>query len=517
LPRTASRGPWLLAVAVALTGTAAAVHYANAGLSVSHYDARAHLVVARRVFDSLFPGWQQIGGVWLPLPHLLNMIPVQVDAWYRTGASAIAISILSMATAAWALASLLIRLTGSRVAAVAGAALLLANPNLLYLQSTPMTEPLLFGTTLLAAAWTAEWLDRDPPAGWMKPGVALAAACLTRYEALPISAAIVGLACAVLLRRGAPGPVVLRSAVGLAAPPFLALVLFTLNSRWTMGIWFIPSDFYVAENVEALGRPLEAWRQVRVGLYRLSGSALVWTAYLGLALTAIAFVRSKARAPLVLVAALAAAALLPWYAYVQGHPFRIRYDVPLVVAASALAACAIALLPALLRPLAAGAVVALALVQAPPLDPAAPVVVESRRDARNMAGRRTVTAYLTEHYDGTGILASMGSLAHYMHDLSHAGFHIHDFLHEGNGELWPCALDGARGLVGWVLIEERAEGGDALFHHAKREPRFLSRFERVSEGGGVALYRRQPQRPNTEVTETPHHLSSGDLGRSSEP
>ena len=44
----------------------AAPHYARAGLAVSHYDARAHLVVARRILDSLMPGWQQIGAVWLP-------------------------------------------------------------------------------------------------------------------------------------------------------------------------------------------------------------------------------------------------------------------------------------------------------------------------------------------------------------------------------------------------------------------------------------------------------------------
>jgi hypothetical protein len=41
------------------------------------------------------------------------------------------------------------------------------------------------------------------------------------------------------------------------------------------------------------------------------------------------------------------------------------------------------------------------------------------------------------------------------------------------------------------LIEERAEGGDALYHHANREERFLAGFERVAEGGGVALYQRR--------------------------
>ncbi len=31
------------------------------------------------------------------------------------------------------------------------------NPNLLYLQSTPMTEPLMLGVTLLAVAMLVEW------------------------------------------------------------------------------------------------------------------------------------------------------------------------------------------------------------------------------------------------------------------------------------------------------------------------------------------------------------------------
>jgi hypothetical protein len=43
--------------------------------------------------------------------------------------------------------------------------------------------------------------------------------------------------------------------------------------------------------------------------------------------------------------------------------------------------------------------------------------------------------------------------------------------------------------VRWVVIEERAESGDALFQAAAKDPHFLDGFERVAEGGGVALYR----------------------------
>ena len=113
----------------------------------------AHLVVARRIVDSITPGWQQIGAVWLPLPHLLNALPVQVDALYRTGASGVAISIAAFAIAAGAIAWIVAR--AHRI--VAGAASPAprssrSNPNVLYLQSTPMTEPLLLALTLAAAS-----------------------------------------------------------------------------------------------------------------------------------------------------------------------------------------------------------------------------------------------------------------------------------------------------------------------------------------------------------------------------
>ena len=89
----------------------------RADLVLSHYDAKAHLVVARRVIDNLTPGWQQIGAVWLPLPHLIQMLPVQIDLLYRTGASGSFVSILSFAITAYAFARLIIAATGSRTGA----------------------------------------------------------------------------------------------------------------------------------------------------------------------------------------------------------------------------------------------------------------------------------------------------------------------------------------------------------------------------------------------------------------
>jgi hypothetical protein len=108
-----------------------------------------------------------------------------------------------------------------------------------------------------------------------------------------------------------------------------------------------------------------------------------------------------------------------------------------------------------------------------------------------MRGRGAVTDYLIRHHDGGTIMMSMGSLGHYMHDLSAHGFRIHDFLHEGNGDIWNFAMSAPRTVVGWIAIEERAEGGDSLYLAAKRHAAFLEGFTRVAEGGGVALYRAQ--------------------------
>ncbi len=89
----------------------------------------------------------------------------------------------------------------------------------------------------------------------------------------------------------------------------------------------------------------------------------------------------------------------------------------------------------------------------------------SRRswDVPASLNRRAVTECLAREYRGEKILASMGSLAHYMQELSHAGFDIADFIHEGNGVIWNLALEtGPAPHAGWMLVEEEAEGGDVL-------------------------------------------------------
>jgi hypothetical protein len=50
-----------------------------------------------------------------------------------------------------------------------------------------------------------------------------------------------------------------------------------------------------------------------------------------------------------------------------------------------------------------------------------------------------------------------------------------------------------RDYAGWLLIEEKAEGGDMLYKRARENPDFLRGFSRVCDGAGVVLYQRLPR------------------------
>ena len=501
--------PLFLALVATLGGSFVAWHYHRLGLTLSHYDARGHLVVARRIFDSLTPGWQQIGAVWLPLPHLLNAIPVQIDFFYRTGASGVAISIASFAVAVAALAWIVLMLTGSAPSAVVAAAIFAFNPNLLYLQATPMTEPLLLGLTTMAVALLLDFL-RSPARAARIPGCAFALACLTRYEAWPVTVA--ALACAAWARwRGGDRPALAcRRVAAIAVYPAAAIVGFMIFSRIVVGRWFVDSGFFVPEN-KALGKPILAAAEIGWGTTMLSGDVVIAIAAIGLAALFIGGLFVRRRADALVAVSLAATAALPWAAFVKGHPFRIRYMVPLVAAEAVGAGVAAAL------PFAAGAVsrwrwrrlaeaslaailVAVAAYELRPMNARAPMVVEAQWDRPNQPVRQRVTDCLAAGYRGEKIMASMGSLGHYMQEAAAGGFAIRDFLHEGNGDIWLAALDGPRPFVGWVLIEEKASGGDMLAKIARENPHFLDGFSRVCEGAGLALYRRDPpQKPMRKI------------------
>src|SRR3990172_8503259 len=78
----------LLRLTIAITIILALISTAIAfsqDLIVSYGDAESHLNIAKRVVHSITPGAAQLGGIWLPVPHILMIPFIYFDFLWRTG------------------------------------------------------------------------------------------------------------------------------------------------------------------------------------------------------------------------------------------------------------------------------------------------------------------------------------------------------------------------------------------------------------------------------------------------
>lgn len=160
----AGAGARLITILASALSLIAFLIYFRRGDLLLYGDAVAHINLSRRIFDSLTPGFDQLGTVWLPLPHLL-MAPFVANDWlWRTGVAGAIPSMIAFVFGALGMFRLVSEAAtqgraSPRTAVAAGglaAAIYALNPNLLYLQTTAMNEPLYLALLL----WAVVWLQR---------------------------------------------------------------------------------------------------------------------------------------------------------------------------------------------------------------------------------------------------------------------------------------------------------------------------------------------------------------------
>ena len=109
------------------------------GLSNLYGDGLAHMEGARRIFDSLTPGYEEIGSVWLPLYHLICAPLAINDFLWRSGLAGGIVSSTAFALTAYLLFRLGAEINRSLAAGFVALAGVLLCPSFLYLASTPLT------------------------------------------------------------------------------------------------------------------------------------------------------------------------------------------------------------------------------------------------------------------------------------------------------------------------------------------------------------------------------------------
>jgi hypothetical protein len=207
--RPCDRQTMLVAGFAACISVVSFLYFFHRGEVLLYGDAVAHINIARRVFDSRTPGLLQLGTVWLPLPHLL-MIPFLFSDWmWRTGLGG---SIPSMIAYVFGTVGIfrLVREVRSEdadhatAAGWAAATIYAANPNLIYLQSTAMTESLYLALFIWTLVYFVELIRNAPSSksASVKCGVCILGACLTRYDGWFLAAAICGAAVIAFVKAG---------------------------------------------------------------------------------------------------------------------------------------------------------------------------------------------------------------------------------------------------------------------------------------------------------------------------
>jgi hypothetical protein len=183
------------------------LHFYPNGQTIAYADARSHLLIARRVIFADTPGAGQLGSVWLPLPHIL-MLPLVWNGWaFYSGFAGSAVMMASYVALTVLSYKFTWRLTGRHSAAAVTAAAIALNPNILYMQSTAMTELLMFATMMGAVYGLLRWVQTDSDDRfhviYLLGGGASALACaLTRYEGWTLAVTLAGVVAYCSLFRG---------------------------------------------------------------------------------------------------------------------------------------------------------------------------------------------------------------------------------------------------------------------------------------------------------------------------
>jgi len=184
----------VVAIVAGLVGAAALYYFTSRGLANIYGDGLYHLIGARRLIDgnynSFAERYAQIGTPWLPLPHI-GMLPfIWNDYLWRSGLAGGLVSYISFVIASVILFKLALLFYRDERQPLFWASLVafifIFNLGLLYMQSTPMTEPLFIAVLVSSVYFLQKWALGQQRCTLAASGFLMALASLTRYEAWAI-------------------------------------------------------------------------------------------------------------------------------------------------------------------------------------------------------------------------------------------------------------------------------------------------------------------------------------------
>jgi hypothetical protein len=151
------RMPLFLGIILSIISVCGFLYYYANGLGLAYNDARSHLDISRRVIENLKPGFAQLGSVWLPLPHVLMLFTIWNDFMWHSGLAGALPSMIAYVSTGLIIYQFLRKIDVGMIGRLVGVFVFALNINVLYMQTTAMTELLLIVTMLAGIYELVKW------------------------------------------------------------------------------------------------------------------------------------------------------------------------------------------------------------------------------------------------------------------------------------------------------------------------------------------------------------------------
>lgn len=494
-----------LAIIILLLSAISIISYINFyynGLGLAYNDARSHLDIGRRVVEGIKPGLAQLGSVWLPLPHALMVPTIWNDYMWHSGLSGAIQSMVSFVVTGILIYLFLEKLGVGLLGRCFGVLVFVANINILYLQSTAMTELLLLATMTAGAYYLMLWFKDQSILNLIYSAFWIMMATLVRYDGwflLFVAALLVGIYA--WRKRGyktAEGIVVFfctLAALGIALWFLWNLLIFKDPLYFLFGPFSARAQQTQLEAAGVLATKGNLGLSLKAYLYALLYDSYTFPSILGLLGTIVLWLDKRVR-PSLRIASIVLTA--PFFfnvlALFMGHSvlfvqgimgdtwFNIRYGVMLMPSIAIFTGFLIDRSKSL-RPVIIGLFVFVTFFAFTNQDA---TTIDDARVGSSQKNVTEVSGWLKNNVPGKEgfILISAAS-----HDaiIFSSGLPMKRFIHEGTGKYWESATTAPDRWARWIIM--RTYDNDDMT------------FRLVNESGALWKYRLVDSFPFADIYE----------------
>lgn len=504
----------ILGMVLTLISIGAFIFYYNNGLGLAYNDARSHLDIGRRVVEGLNTGFAQLGSVWLPLMHLLMVLTIWSDFMWHSGlAGAIQSMVAFVATGL--LVYLFLKEIGVGIfARIAGVILFVANINVLYLQSTAMTELMLLCMMTAGSYHLLRWVKTEKLIYLLYAAFFIMLSTLVRYDGwflLFFSSVMIG---AYVLSKSsyqkAEGTFVLFCTLG-GFGIFLWLLWNAIIFKDPLYFAFGPYSAHTQQDqlnsAGALPTKGDWLFSLKMYSYALAYNSGAFTMFMGLAGAVVLWLDRKIPrnirfATIVLIAPFLFNVLALYLGhsvlYIQGISgdtwFNVRYGVMLMPSI----AIFVAYLIDRFKPLRPTIVGLLALVVFFSFSSRDAVTIDDARVGSSQKNVDEISGWLKENAaDKNGfVLISAAS-----HDsiIFTSGMPMKKFIHEGTGKYYLAAIENPDKWARWIVVRTNSDD-DSTWRLIKDKPGF-DRYDLVDHYPFADIYELKEEYIKDLITE----------------